>query len=233
MTYPILPLTPTWGNTEQEVADVAKTKYGEAGVEQRDFIGINPLTTSWDINVNIRNFQEVDDFLRSRRGKPFRLSLDGGVSDDGKFYICTEWQIQQLGVGVGNFSANINQVRRFLPPLFRVVCLNGYLYKGKVLEFLPLSYGTKFTFSLNYAPTHIGYGTIQVHKWINIYDDYNDFFNFSNRIWIKEIQQGDSFSYTPTQAAKYLSFSQYNPYAGPWDTPYFDISNNIILLDGF
>ncbi|OKH14863.1 hypothetical protein NIES592_08275 [Fischerella major NIES-592] len=114
MTDPILPLTLTWGNTEQEKADVAKTKYGEAGVEQRDFIGINPISTSWDINVNIRNFQEVDDFLRSRRGQPFRLSLDGGVSDDGKFYICTEWQIQQLGVSAGNFSAKITQVRRFI-----------------------------------------------------------------------------------------------------------------------
>jgi phage-related protein len=96
------------------VADIAKTKYGEAGVEQRDFIGINPISTNWDINVNIRNFQEVDDFLRSRRGQPFRLSLDGGVSDDGKFYICTEWQIQQLGVSAGNFSAKITQVRRFI-----------------------------------------------------------------------------------------------------------------------
>jgi phage-related protein len=112
--YPIIPLTPTWGNTENQQADVAKTKYGDAGIEQRDYIGINPLSTSWDINVNVRNFLEIDAFLRTRNGKPFRLSLDG-VNDDGKFYICTEWQMQQPGVGVGNFTAKFSQVRRAIP----------------------------------------------------------------------------------------------------------------------
>ncbi|MBW4478650.1 MAG: phage tail protein [Tolypothrix brevis GSE-NOS-MK-07-07A] len=129
MSYPILPLTPTWGNPEQEQADVAKTKYGKAGVEQRDFIGINPLSTSWDISVNIRNFQEVDDFLLSRRGQPFRLSLDGGITDDGKFYICTEWQIQQLGIGAGSFNAKINQVRRLQPLPFAGEGSPGVAYR--------------------------------------------------------------------------------------------------------
>lgn len=33
--YPIIPLTPTWSNSETETADIAKTKYGETGVERR------------------------------------------------------------------------------------------------------------------------------------------------------------------------------------------------------
>ena len=112
MNYPILPLTPTWGNTENEQVDIAKTKYGDAGVEQRDFKGINPISTSWDLNVNIINFQEVDEFLKARRGRPFRLSLDGGLTDDGKLYYCTQWQIQQPGVGIASFNAKLNQTRR-------------------------------------------------------------------------------------------------------------------------
>ena len=123
--YPIIPLTPTWGNTEQEQADVAKTKYGEAGIEQRDFIGINPITTSWDINVNILNFQEVDDFLKTRRGRPFRLSLDGGVADDGKIYICKEWNIQQQGDRTAAFSGKFEQVRRYLDEYFLIYTFAG------------------------------------------------------------------------------------------------------------
>ncbi|NWF61762.1 hypothetical protein CEN49_26690 [Fischerella thermalis CCMEE 5273] len=224
MTYPILPLTPTWGNTEQEVADIAKTKYGEAGVEQRDFIGINPISTSWDINVNIRNFQEVDDFLRSRRGQPFRLSLDGGVSDDSKLYICTEWQIQQLGPNAASFSAQINQVRRF--SLFKVAC------DGKVLEFLSPAFSLNFTFFVNHDPAHTGDGVIQVHKWLN-FNDYLNYGYFDNRIWIANINNGDSFNYIPLKQARYLSFSQYNPDTEFWDTPYFSLNSNIISLNGF
>ena len=112
MTYPIIPLTPTWSNPETETADIAKTKYGENGVESRTTKGINPISNAWDISVNIINFAEVDEFLR--RGEPFRLSLDGGVTTDGKLYICKEWTIQQQGVTVAAFSGKLEQVRRFL-----------------------------------------------------------------------------------------------------------------------
>jgi phage-related protein len=113
MTYPIIPLTPTWSNPETETADIAKTKYGEVGVEQRTTKGINTISSAWDINVNIINFAEVDEFLRTRRGSPFRLSLDG-TTDDGKLYICKEWTIQQQGVTAAAFSGKFEQVRRFL-----------------------------------------------------------------------------------------------------------------------
>lgn len=113
MVYPIIPLTPTWNNPEDEVADIASTKYGEAGVERRTTKGINPVTSSWDISVNITNFAEVDEFLKSRRGSLFRLSLDGGVTTDGKLYICREWTIQQQGTEMAAFSGKFEQVRRF------------------------------------------------------------------------------------------------------------------------
>jgi phage-related protein len=114
MTYPIIPLTPTWGNPETETADIAKTKYGEVGVEKRTTKGINTISSAWDISVNIYNFAEVDTFLRTRRGLPFRLSLDGGATDDGKLYICKEWSIQQQGDLTAAFSGKFEQVRRFL-----------------------------------------------------------------------------------------------------------------------
>ncbi|MFM6254387.1 MAG: hypothetical protein ACKPEQ_35480 [Dolichospermum sp.] len=112
--YPIIPLIPTWTNPETETADIAKTKYGEVSVEKRTTKGINVISSAWDINVNIVNFAEVDEFLRNRRGSPFRLSLDGGLTDDGKLYICKDWTIQQQGVTVAAFSGKFEQIRRFL-----------------------------------------------------------------------------------------------------------------------
>ncbi|MBO3459946.1 phage tail protein [Aetokthonos hydrillicola Thurmond2011] len=220
--YPILPLIPTWGNTENEASWVAKTKYGEAGAEQRDFVGINPLTTSWDINVNIYNFQEVDDFLKTRCGQPFRVSLDGGVTDDGKLYICTEWQIQQLGIGAGNFSARITQVRRFTI-FFRIAC------NAKVLEFLPITFNNSYKFFVNYGVGYTGQGIIQVHKWPG-FNNYLNFGSFDERVWIKNINVGGFFEYTPTSVGRYLSFSQRR---SDWDTPSFNLSSNIITLTGF
>ncbi|MFM6916566.1 MAG: hypothetical protein ACKPKT_03165 [Dolichospermum sp.] len=52
--------------------------------------------------------------LWSRRNLPFRLSLDGGLTDDGKLYICRDWTIQQQGVTVAAFSGKFEQIRRFL-----------------------------------------------------------------------------------------------------------------------
>ena len=63
MAYPIIPLIQTWDNPLSQAADIASTKYGKSGVEQRKLKGINPLSNSIDVNVNIRNFIEVDNFL--------------------------------------------------------------------------------------------------------------------------------------------------------------------------
>jgi len=112
--YPIIPLTPTWSNAESETANIVRTRYHDNGVELRAAKGINTITSSFDVNVNIVNFAEVDAFLRTRRGLPFRLSLDGGATTDGKLYICKEWTIQQEGVTAANFSGKFEQVRRFL-----------------------------------------------------------------------------------------------------------------------
>lgn len=114
MSYPIIPLTPTWTSSETQTADIAKTKYGDNGVESRTTKGINTISSVWDISVNIINFAEVDEFLRNRRGSPFRLSKDGGVTDDGKLYICKEWTIQQQSPTLAAFSGKFEQVRKFL-----------------------------------------------------------------------------------------------------------------------
>jgi hypothetical protein len=228
MTYPILPLTPTWGNTESLETDIAKSQYGSAGVELRSLYSINSIKGSWDINVNIRNFKEVDDFLRSRRGSPFRLSLDGGITDDGKFYICTDWQIQQLGVGVGSFSATINQVRRFpspSQPLFRIICNGIYSSdRGRMLEFLPPSFDQFFTMQI---VANVGTGVVEVHKWLN------NLSTFNNRIWMADMTSGNYFTFAPTAQAKYFSFNRYSSTQSYKAILYFTINNNIILLDRY
>jgi hypothetical protein len=232
MTYPILPLTPTWGNTESFQTDIAKSQYGSAGVELRSLYSINSINGSWEISVSVRNFQELDDFLRSRRGSPFRLSLDGGVTDNGKCYICTDWQIQQVGVGVGSFSATISQVRR-LPspqvPLFQIICNGDYSAdRGRILEFLPPSYDQFFTLFLTTAPSHTGTGTIQVHKWTS------DLSTFNNRIWIADIDKGNYFTFAPRANVKYFSFNQEDPiYGYSKSLLYFTVNNNTILFDRF
>ena len=228
MTYPILPLTPTWGNTEASETDIAKSQYGSAGVELRALYSINSIKGSWEINVNIRNFQEVDDFLRSRRGSPFRLSLDGGVTDDGKSYVCTEWQISQVGVGVGSFNATINQVRR-LPspslPLFQIICNGAYASdRGRMLEFLPPSFDQFFTMQI---VATVGTGIIQVHKW------NNNLSTFNNRIWIADIASGNYFTFAPTAQIRYFSFNRRDPTQNYKRILYFTINNNIILLDRY
>lgn len=229
MTYPILPLTPTWGNTESFQTDIAKSQYGgEAGVELRSLYSINSINGSWDINVNIRNFKEVDDFLRSRRSSPFRLSLDGGVTDDGKCYICTDWQISQVGVGLANFSATINQVRRFpFPegPPFQVTCNGVYSSeRGRMLQFLPPAFDQFSTFTIIATA---GTGTIQVHKW------NNNLSTFANRVWMADIASGNYFTFAPTALTKYFSFNRYNPAQGYKAIMYFTVNGNTILLDRF
>jgi hypothetical protein len=225
MTYPILPLTPTWGNTESFETDIAKSQYGSAGVELRSLYSINSINGSWEINVSVRNFQEIDDFLRSRRGSPFRLSLDGGVTDDGKSYVCTDWQIQQVGVGVGNFSATINQVRRFVQPLFQIICNGSYSAdRGRILEFLPSSYDQFFTFLV---VATAGSRAIEVNKWSN------NLSTFNNRVWMADIISNTYFTFAPSAQTKYFSFNRYNSMQGYKAILYLSISNNTILLDRY
>ena len=228
MSYPMLPLTPTWGNTESFETDIAKSQYGSAGVELRSLYSINSIKGSWEINVSVRNFQEIDDFLRSRRGSPFRLSLDGGVTDDGKSYVCTEWQIQQVGVGVGSFTATINQVRRFPSPmglLFRIICNGAYSSdRGRMLEFLPPSYDQFFTFLI---VATAGSRAIEVNKW------NNNLSTFNNRVWMADIISNTYFTFAPNAQTKYFSFNRYNSTQGYKAILYFTINNNIVLLDRY
>ena len=109
MAYPIIPLIQTWDNPLSQTADIASTKYGTSGVEHRKLKGINPLSNSIDINVNIRNFIEVDNFLAARRNLPFRLS-----DTDNTLYICSEHNIRITGNNVANFTGTFEQVRRFV-----------------------------------------------------------------------------------------------------------------------
>ena len=107
---------PAWDNSITEVPALSISKFGDNGVEGRsNKYTINHTTLSLSVSVNLSNNKalQIDDFLRERSGRAFRLSLDG-VTDDGNLYACNEWSIQLIGKNTHSFSATFEQVRRFL-----------------------------------------------------------------------------------------------------------------------
>ena len=111
--YPLLPVTPNFEDSWNTISHTAKSVYGDGGVVARQRKSpINRSATSIGISVNVLDRAVVDAFLSSRSGKPFRLSLDGGITDDGKLYRAMSWDWELLGVGVAAFSAEIKQARR-------------------------------------------------------------------------------------------------------------------------
>jgi hypothetical protein len=111
--YPLLPTTPNFDDSWNTVNHTSKSTYGDGGVVARQRKSpINRSATSIGIGVNVLDQPAVDAFLSSRSGKPFRLSLDGGTTDDGKLYRAMSWDWGLLGVGVASFSAEIMQARR-------------------------------------------------------------------------------------------------------------------------
>ena len=116
MSFPLIPLVPAWDNSITEVPALNISKFGDNGVEGRsNKYTINHTTLSLSVSVNLFNNKalQVDDFLKERNGRAFRLSLNG-VTDDGNLYACNEWSMQLIGKNTHSFSATFEQVRRFL-----------------------------------------------------------------------------------------------------------------------
>lgn len=111
--YPLLPVTPNFDDSWDTKTNTSKSSYGDGGVVSRGRKSpINRSTTSLGIGVNRLDQNTVDAFLVSRLGKPFRVSLDGGLTDDGRLYRAMAWDWELLGVGVASFSAELMQARR-------------------------------------------------------------------------------------------------------------------------
>lgn len=108
MSYPTIPFIPSWDNTKTEQSNLIVTKFLPNAVEARAFkTKINTTNVTFAVSGNITNATEVDNFLRQRNGKPFKIE----GSDE--LYHCTEWTVQILADNVNAFSATFEQVRSF------------------------------------------------------------------------------------------------------------------------
>ena len=113
MPYPILPVTPNFDDSWSAKSNTSRAAYGDGGVIQRlRKSPINRVTQTVGIGVNVLDRTTVDAFLVSRMGLPYRLSLDGGITDDGKLYRSLNWSWDLQGMGVASFSAEAMQARR-------------------------------------------------------------------------------------------------------------------------
>lgn len=113
MIYPIIPLTISWNAEITETPNITISKYGQSGVSRRNYKGINNTSLTININTRISNWQQLDTFLKNRRNLPFRLSHDGGISDDGYLYMCKEWSFSILGNNMAEFTADFMEIKRF------------------------------------------------------------------------------------------------------------------------
>lgn len=113
MPYPILPVTPNFDDSWSVKSNTSRGTYGEGGVIQRARKSpLNRQTQTISITINTLDRIAVDAFLTARLGKPYRLSLDGGLTDDGKLYRSMGWNWDLTGLGVASFSAEAMQTRR-------------------------------------------------------------------------------------------------------------------------
>jgi hypothetical protein len=113
MPYPILPVTPNFDDMWNVKTNTTRAVYGEGGVVQRERKStINRTSQSIGIGINILDRTVVDAFLLERMGRPYRLSLDGGSTDDGRLYRSLSWVWDLEGLGVASFSAEAMQARR-------------------------------------------------------------------------------------------------------------------------
>ena len=113
MVYPIIPLTLSWNNEITETPNITISKYGENGVSRRSYKGINNISHTINVSVRIKNWQQLDTFLKARRNLPFRLSHNGGLSDDGYLYMCKDWNFSILGKDIAEFTADFIEIKRF------------------------------------------------------------------------------------------------------------------------
>jgi hypothetical protein len=111
MSYPIIPIIHTWNTSYSNTARMNESRNQE-GVHRRERLGINLISEEIEGSIVIRNYPEVDEFLRQRRGLPFRLQPENRLLDaPDRLYICREWQGQKLGPGAWRFSGKLEQVR--------------------------------------------------------------------------------------------------------------------------
>ena len=227
MPTPILELPPTWSATKRVTVPISRTKLGD-GYEQIVALGTTGAIEQWDVQspalltaVALDKLSQLQTFSGVTA---FYWSPDNSVYVPRKTYTCEGWKVTRLGNNYQQITATFKQQ----PSLsYQVICNGVYTDKGRILEFLPESYGSIYTFLLTTKTGHSGIGAIQVHKW------NNNLSTFNNRVWIMDIDKGNYFTFAPTAQTKYFSFNQRNPAQGYKAIMYFTANYNTILFDGF
>jgi hypothetical protein len=122
MPYPILPgkLSPSdtigslpWNTPYQEITKPLQNRFS-GGVVGRGRLGINLVNQEIDASFVTRDQVTVDQFLRERRGLPFRLAVENRLFPDSPdlLYSCAKWRWENLGASLGfKFSGKFTQVR--------------------------------------------------------------------------------------------------------------------------
>ena len=152
MSYPIAPLTFSWGTTYQNQERVNSGRFDD-GVELFERAGINRRSQSIDVSINVVDPREIDTFFRELRGKPFRLNELNRLQGEDLTFICSEWEIPEVSRGCWLFKAKFTQVRRF---------------EKKTTKFISLSLSKTMVLSGEKAMVTIGlsgYPTIPSIQW--------------------------------------------------------------------
>lgn len=116
MAYPILPLIPNWETNFQEATNLNKTQYGQGVIQRERKAPINRTSQMVSLSITVNNKLVVDAFLRSQKGKPFRLSFDNGITNDGNLYFCQEWNWSDLGMDWSTIDLQLMQTFRHEQP---------------------------------------------------------------------------------------------------------------------
>ncbi|MBN3993821.1 MAG: phage tail protein [Nostoc sp. NMS2] len=228
MPTPILELAPTWSATKRVTVPVSRTKLGD-GYEQIVAEGTTGAIEEWDVqspSLLTAVAQDKLSQLETFSGvTAFYWSPDNSVYIPRKTYTCEGWKVIRLGNNYQQITATFKQ--QLPSPSFQVICNGIYTDKGRILEFLPESYGSFFTFWLTTKAGHTGTGAIEVNKW------NNNLSTFNNRVWMMDIDKGNYFTFAPTAQTKYFSFNQTNPVQGYKAIMYFTADYNTLKFDGF
>lgn len=124
MSFPTFPATLTWNTPYRDRERVSMARY-QSGVEQVERVGINRRAQSIDVNIRIQNAEEIQTFLKERRGRPFRLRTDSRLLGEDLFYSCDEWEMPELGKNLWEFRATFNQERGFEPKVAQYLSLSA------------------------------------------------------------------------------------------------------------
>ncbi|MFG6101162.1 hypothetical protein U2F10_02840 [Leptothoe sp. EHU-05/26/07-4] len=89
MPYPIIPLEIYYSNPINQTPQFTRIEMGRGGVVHRSRSQIiNNARRSWSFQGVLKNRDAVEDFLRDRKGKPFRY--------EGGNYTCLDWDWEWL-----------------------------------------------------------------------------------------------------------------------------------------